>query len=167
MLRYLRIAVTALCLTVCVLLVALWVRSHQTYDIWSKVLTKNQSLAISSVMGKLSVNWSYDASAAWKWPDHAAWQWKTESAPDWQERINRHRLTLGITAAKSWQPPIYFRQTQNIRAYVLVRYWVLVLITAILAAALGIRRPYNFSLRTLLIATTLVAVGLWLVVALS
>jgi hypothetical protein len=32
MLKYLRIAVTALSLTVCVLLIALWVRSYQPMD---------------------------------------------------------------------------------------------------------------------------------------
>jgi len=36
MLNYLRIAVTALCLTACVLLVALWVRSYRRLDILEK-----------------------------------------------------------------------------------------------------------------------------------
>ena len=35
MLKYLRIAVTAICLTACVLLVALWVRSMRTRDLAS------------------------------------------------------------------------------------------------------------------------------------
>jgi hypothetical protein len=44
-------------------------------------------------------------------------------------------------------------------------YWLLVILTGTFAAAIGNRRPYrlNFSLRTLLIATTLIAVVLGLV----
>ena len=45
-------------------------------------------------------------------------------------------------------------------------YWFPVLFTAVLAAALGIRRPFQFSLRTLLIAMTIIAVWLGLIVSL-
>lgn len=46
-----------------------------------------------------------------------------------------------------------------------VSLWLLVLITGVLAAAPWIREKWHFSLRTLLIATTLVAVLLALIVA--
>jgi hypothetical protein len=44
-------------------------------------------------------------------------------------------------------------------------YWFLILLTAAIAAAPWLRWPKRFSLRTLLIATTLVAVVLGLIVA--
>ena len=167
MLKYLRIAVSALCLTACVLLVSLWVRSYQTIDIWTKVLWKNQALSIGSASGRLSVSWNYDPQAAWKWPDHVAWQRRTESPSDWQERVSFARLAFGGRAAESWRMPIYFRHIKDNRTYAFASYWVMVLITGILAAGLGIRRPYNFSLRTLLIATALVAAWMGTVVYLS
>ena len=49
MLKYLRIAVTALSLTGCVLLVALWVRSYSRFD-----LTANR--VFFSVMGRVYIN---------------------------------------------------------------------------------------------------------------
>ena len=53
--RYLRIAVTALCLTVCVLLVALWVRSYWRMDWASSWLTSNRFVKGSSYLGSIAL----------------------------------------------------------------------------------------------------------------
>jgi hypothetical protein len=44
-----------------------------------------------------------------------------------------------------------------------IPHWLPVLLAGLLAAVLGIRRPFQFSLRTLLIATTIFAVWLGLI----
>jgi hypothetical protein len=48
--------------------------------------------------------------------------------------------------------------------HVRIPHWAPALVLAVLSAALGICRPYRFSLRTLLILTTIVAAILGLVV---
>ncbi len=55
MLRCLRIAVTALCLTACVLLIALWVRTLFAQDIISGPIGSGRTLVIGSVNGTLGV----------------------------------------------------------------------------------------------------------------
>ncbi len=61
-------------------------------------------------------------------------------------------------------PTLKFKRTP-VNSILYMRFWIPVLATGLLAAVLGIRRPYRFSLRTLLIAMTLIAVLLGLVVA--
>jgi hypothetical protein len=53
MLMYLRIAVTALCLTACVLLVALWVRSYTWVEAVRTVSTNRGVLQLVSIPGRL------------------------------------------------------------------------------------------------------------------
>ena len=59
------------------------------------------------------------------------------------------------------------RSVYDISRSVLIPYWLPVLISGVFAATPWIKWSRGFSLRTLLIGTTLVAVGLGLVVALS
>ena len=55
MLRYMRIAVTALCLTVGVLLMALWVRSYQWHDgVWGR-FSEAQGFHLSSHEGRVQL----------------------------------------------------------------------------------------------------------------
>jgi hypothetical protein len=71
----------------------------------------------------------------------------------------RENLTkLGIVL-----PTFQFSRT-NVTSLLYMKFWIPVLATALLAAAFGIRRPYRFSLRALLIATTLIAVVLGAIV---
>src|SRR5687768_3812851 len=55
MLKYLRIAVTALCLTACVLLIALWVRSYWYEDLMRGPFVKSKQLRFHSEVGWLSL----------------------------------------------------------------------------------------------------------------
>jgi hypothetical protein len=139
MLKYLRIAVTTLSLTVCILLIALWVRSHQHCEYFTHIRSGNRLMIFGSNLG-------------------AAYFLK-KTFP------NRFSppLTLGwkysVTAVN---PPLssYKNDLPAGETLILVPYWLS--IAAVAAAGCGpwIRWSSRFSLRTLLIATTLVAVSL-------
>jgi hypothetical protein len=120
MLKYLRIAVTALCLTACVLIVALWVRSYEAkHEISTRIPLGY--LEVASHKGRLHVR-VFDSE-----PVTLAWPYRT--------LFKVHHLIPALFAAA-------------------------------LAAVPWIRWSNRFSLRTLIIATTLVAVGLGFVVLL-
>ena len=141
MLKYLRIAVTALSLTACVLLIALWVRSYWVQDVVWGWFPFPGYLQINSSCGdiKLIANaekqeamWQYNSRA----PEARGWHWffKLEQHP-------RFGWWLDIT----------------------IPHWSLLLALAGFTASLWVSWSRRFSLRTLLIATTLVAVALGVV----
>ena len=145
--RYLRIAVTALSLTACVLLVALWVRSYWWSD-WIDRFDKSElQTSVGSSSGTLiysEIDWSSDPGG------HVAshsWTYKVTEAfvPD-----ENHWIDWSIR-------PGVFR--------VAISHWLLILPVALIAAAPCLH--WRFSLRTLLIATTLVAVVLGMVIYLA
>src|SRR5688500_17634292 len=141
--RLLRIAVTAVSLTACVLLVALWVRSYWRCDIFEGDYPPSY-LIVGSVRGYLGIGWEGDPLA-----DATSLVWEFDSyPPDYDEELPS-LITLGFEYKRS-----------AIGASLLIPYWFPVIVTGLLAVALIIRRPKRFSLRTLLIATTLVAVAM-------
>jgi hypothetical protein len=137
MLKYLRIAVTALCLTVSALFVALWVRSYW----WVDAVYVAQTYSAGSMQGDMYLMPGiYNVTTA---------------------RVVEHDIgpihTLSIWNADG---KTVFRIDGQA-----VPIWILVLSIAALAALPWLRT--RFSLRTLLIVTTLVAVGLGMVVYLA
>jgi hypothetical protein len=135
MLKYLRIAVTALCLTACVLLVALWVRSYYRLD----TMMAWPGHTVSTIRGRMFIDARFihvDSSGE----QSVFWYFAGTSIP-----IDGGAAALKAQAAGT---PI----------------WLLILAAATLAAASWTRLSKRFSLHTLLIATTLVAVGLGLIV---
>ena len=136
MLKYLRIAVTALCLAACVLLVALWVRSYWRFDVVQGELTKGRFGRAASYSGGVflgSTDFNGLSAEFRKWDgvsipaEDGEHLWKTSMLP--REGIS-----------------------------VVVPHGVLLLLFVTAAALPWIQ--CRFSLRTLLIATTLVAAGL-------
>jgi hypothetical protein len=155
MLKYLRIAVTALCLTACVLLVALWVRSYWWADaVWYRP-AKTIAFRVMSDEGGLTFL----------------------KAKDLTLRIMGDPPPMGFSHRDYWYEG-YSRTTEGAftkifrgfhdrsRATRQIPHWLVV----VLAAAAGVlpysaRRGWRFSLRTLLVATTLVALVLTAIVA--
>jgi hypothetical protein len=68
MLKYLRIAVTAICLPAFVLLVALWVRSYYACDRMSGQVAGHTSLILVSYAGRLSAVATENNYLQWNWP---------------------------------------------------------------------------------------------------
>ena len=141
-----RIAFSATCLIACVLLIALWVRSYSYMDTiicyrdgnWYEI----QSLPVGRLQAKFMS------------PTGLSDGWFFRSGEHTEER---YRLPI-----LGW--------TGRHRSVILVycAHWVAALVTSALAAAPWVRTlRWQFSLRTLLIATTMIAMILGLIVALS
>jgi hypothetical protein len=177
--RLLRISASALCLIAGLLLVALWARSYETADRLHGRFWGRHAFLLASKEGRV-------AAVALRW--HGApnwWRWGTISYPVDDELsfplgpVRQYENALGF----GWlHRPIYMvmRSTQTLPDGTsvmvfgaatatlqgtgpIIPYWFLVLLTCACAAAPWIRK--RFSLRTLLITVTLVAVGLGLIVA--
>jgi hypothetical protein len=140
MLKYLRIAVTALSLTACVLLVALWVRSMLTRD-----LASLGDVTASSRNGRLVFYTLPNGNGPWRLEDFPAYAAVADAVP-------------GVPVAFGSVPA---------GPYMTTPYWFLVFVSGATGILLQWRYPYRFRLRTLLIATTLVAAGLGILVMLS
>jgi hypothetical protein len=141
-LRYLRIAFSATCLIVCVLLVALWVRSYWWLDFVRIPLTVSRGVCGSSFNGQLSIGMLNESSNPRAWSDYCL------PFEKFDPKAVRH-----LSGRFSLENPLIW-----------FPHWFLVALTipgTLLARPWTIRR---FSLRTLLIAMTLVAVVLGLIV---
>ena len=153
--RKLRIAFSATCLITCVLLIVLCVRSYWRWD-------------------KLSYSTVVDADSVEDYPrqlDFESWQgvWSVYSEPlaswDAEPAMFLNRWQFSTKAPPVWLPQTHwsFKYGQvDERHELKVPLWFLALFCSVLAAAPWMRWSKNFSLRTLLIFTTLVAVVLGL-----
>jgi hypothetical protein len=142
MLKYLRIAVTACSLTACVLLVALWVRSYG----WTYII-KGGIYSLWLQEGHISLHAS-------PYGLRQPWQQFSYETPESIREFYEHRSDWAyIVESNGWN--------------ITIPHWFLGLLAAALATVPWIRWSKRFSLRTLLIATTLVAVALALVVVLT
>jgi hypothetical protein len=160
MLKYLRIAVTVLSLTACVLLIALWVRSYWWIDnLYVKVPDPQWNLVISSGLG----------GTIWYTNQYPSW------SPAWTHRYWRTQSNT-VAAETEGLDVLWFYNLYNFKFFSLPGepYWSrqLVLphwlfIAAFTAIAVAPWIHWRFSLRSLLIAMSLAAVGLGLFVAMS
>src|SRR5687768_11764356 len=139
--RYLRIAVTMLSLTACVLLIALWVRSNWYLDEFWIPLPYSRALGFISVANCGSIGLQR------REPDPSVYIIGYSSTDDWQSEAGIFRGFSAVSESDVF--------------YLNAPYWFLVMLFAIVPWL-----PWRFSLRTLLIATTLVAVGLGVLISL-
>jgi hypothetical protein len=150
MLKYLRIAVTALSLTASALLIALWVRSYWRLDGISMPITTTRKIEIWSGGARVELR-----TAEYGGPSGPSNPWNVVS-------LSRKEVLDYVKAAGMKRETRYFGQTQF---GFLLPTWLFIVFSITVATAPWL--PWRFSLRTLLIATTLVAMGLGIVVALS
>jgi hypothetical protein len=160
MLRHLRIAVTALSLTACLQLIALWVRSYGRRE--HIAVRASNTVALSAVSLQGQIIFVGDIQPVDRRPGLIAWTAETEQVTGWNLRwlgepierakwgVGIQRLSLGIVGVSVQLP-----------------HWLLLLVLSTIAAAPWIHWSKRFSLRTLLIAMTLVAVVLGIVALLS
>jgi hypothetical protein len=153
--RYIRIAVTALSLTACVLLIALWVRSYWIADgfasanSWAVVSLRGELLV--SVLDNSGVGGGFEVGygAAKINEEFDSWNLYAVATPTWN-----------VFFARGGALPGWFH-------LVAVKFLTLLIIPLVIALSTcpWIHWSRRFSLRTLLIATTLVAVLLGVIVA--
>jgi len=138
--RKLRIAFSVTCGIACVLLIALWVRSHRKVDHVSVGIVR-QVLSFDS-NGRLLII-SLRPARLSSWPDTTS-------------------LFL-----KHTYPTLRIRQGPNGGLAIQTRHWIAVLATGLITVLPWIHWPKRFSLRTLLIAATVIAAILGTIAVLS
>jgi hypothetical protein len=139
MLKYVRIAVTALSLMACVLLIALWVRSYWWVCHCRGPFLANRGIEFNATLGRMWIGFPKQVSTSWEWDCYE-------------------------TPIIAWKSPVMFVDSSEGTT---IPYWLPTLIASGTAVAPWFAWSKRFSLRTLLIATTLVALGMGIVVALS
>ena len=143
--RKLRIAFSAACLIACVLLVVLWVRSYQSADVFSG--------GVFDVQGK--VESAYGVLCFKLLREDGYWRHTSfEVVSEYFEEILRNKRFL-------------LRWNSEYGGVMFLPHWFIALIFATFAAAPWIRWSKRFTLRTLLLAITLVAILLGTVISLS
>ena len=149
--KYLRIAFSATCLVVCVLLIVLWVRSYWWLNLITGPLTPSKTLVLTSSNGFFAVGTLSSTTYIWKFD-----RWS-------QEDLLLQMKAAGMPAnTKSWVWQLtHFRL---VNGGLESSYLYPLSVMGIVAGVLGWPFAWRFSLRTLLIAMTAVAVVLGLVV---
>jgi hypothetical protein len=148
--RKLRIAWSVAWGVVAVLLCVLWVRSYWVMDYAHCPLRGENMLIVQSIRGRLTVGaHTFNPAKSGIFP----LGWGFESSP-------MQHLVL----PRNDDHPQFSSGWDQYGVYVQFPYWLGVFVSAGFAAVSWLRWSHQFSLRTLLIATTLIALGLgWIV----
>ena len=152
MLKYLRIAVTMPCLAACVLLVALWVRSYSWRDGMHGPLPSDHTFNLSTAFGRFRFA-TFDGAYKNAFTGVNLTGWGVSSSridrPPSLTLVNTPLSNFGLGFAGSWD---------RYGVVAIIPIWFPVMLASIVAVAPWIKSRPHFSLRTLLIAMTLVAV---------
>jgi hypothetical protein len=156
--RKLRIAWSVFWGVACVLLVALWVRSYSWADFSRCPLGTQKTLGLGSSGGRLFLR---------TYPNNNARTFTTDSErtvislpTGWGRKTSAQRPAANVKL-----PLFSYSSSQPYDADLMFPHWLLVIVCIGIAASPWML--WRFSLRTLLIATTLVAVGLGAIVYFS
>jgi hypothetical protein len=157
-LRYLRIAFSATCLIACLLLIVLWVRSYSLEDVISSGGPRfPRCLQVVSGNGRIETV-VYEES-----PTKSYWEWTSMPFAGLTSYDERYGVPTPVIT-----PPFSFCFDATLDEFsASVPHWFCALMVACLSFTPWIHWSKRFSLRTLLIATSLVAVVLGLIVWMS
>jgi hypothetical protein len=150
--RKLRITWSMVCGLACVLLIVSWVRSYWRWDsLYGPI--PGVCYTANSVQGQLSIGLGgIFNTKAWGWGSVEAME---SDKRNWLREFLGYEPRLGFCISKPAKP-------SPSRIVIFMSHWFAVLSAACLAVVVWL--PRRFSLRTLLIATTLVAAALGLIV---
>lgn len=181
--RLLRYCATAFFVVVCALLIALWVRSYQTADrlhgrIWFPesflLAAKEGSVTLVVLRWHGAANWwqweiqSYSVDDEMSFPVGPVDQYESALRFGWITNPIYMVMPSTQTLADGSQVSMWGAATATLRGGgPIVPFWFLVVLCGVLAAVPWFKPAWRFSLRTLLIVITLVALVLGLVVALA
>jgi hypothetical protein len=159
--RKLRIAWSVGCAIACVLLIVLWIHSYRYQDYYAGWVSKSRSVSSLSENGWFEVGstrfdiYKMDESEVGQLPAWEATSNLVEVDPIFGPPVGRpHKWR--------WAS---FNSRNKSYLQVWIPCWFPVVITAVVGGLPWLSKARRFSLRTLLIATTLVAVVLGLIVA--
>jgi hypothetical protein len=138
----------------CLLLIALWVRSYSQWDQFYNPISNKTLIIVESASGRIILDWTIASPGArWRWhlTRNLQGEYWRGALKDLQTD-NRHQGIGGFGYYGNPWHTIYR-----------LPYWFLVALFAALAALPWLKRVKRFSLRTLLVVTTIVAILLGLV----
>jgi hypothetical protein len=167
MLKHLRIAFTALSLTVCVLLIVLWLRSYSFVDICGLTFAGQARTNFVSKNGRIWLIILDYKTYVWAVGKTREWDIRSEPVSKQYQIWTTDDDLINDTGAPKL-PGLYLKRFPNgyYRAIVPHRYFVL--LAALLSAAPWVHwSRCRFGLRTLLIATTFVAIALGVIAAMK
>ncbi|MEX0610852.1 MAG: hypothetical protein WD738_05155 [Pirellulales bacterium] len=163
--RKLLIAFSAVCGLICLLLIGLWVRSYWRFDQFIRRVSTTNYVAFTSFQGQFAFGMSNDPllRAVFK----QTWARRGFRTSEWDEALRGPVAFFPSTPSPNdtriitW--PWYDKHPFVVApgttyTEVILPYWLLFLLVITLGAVLWFKWPKRFSLRTLLIAMTLVAV---------
>ena len=140
-LHYLRITWTAFCGIACVLLIVLWVRSYWWTDIIVAQQSSQRYVGIGSSNARIMFGTTVDVGVT-------PWTWFVKPNQEPVKYLPWFEMSSSSISSKNYVPD-----------------WLLVIVSASIGAVPWIRQlPRQLSLRTLMIATTLIALLLGLIV---
>jgi hypothetical protein len=152
--RKLRIAWSVVCGVAAVLLIVLWIRSYSHSDLLRKASTSEGAL-LNSWKGRLTF---------WSWKNDTSSWLNPQVRPEPVAENLDNLIRSGAPIAGFWRFLGFGRVYPLGSTIVFAPYWFPVLFLAAIASVVWYPWQRRFSLRTLLIATTLVAVMLGLIV---
>jgi hypothetical protein len=177
--RKLRIAWSAMCGIACVLLIALWVRSYWWQDLYFSGVSPSRhfggselTTSVGTYEGMLYVWHGHSENLGINGGGELNWQVGSNTGVLW--RLGAYDLKLVNNTKSNWATShsdtshlsrqFQWNTSSNGDTLVCVAQWFPILCAALAAILPWFRWSKRFSLRTLLIATTLVAVVLGLIV---
>ncbi len=157
--RKLRITWTVFCGIACVLLIALWVRSQRSVDLFFAPIGGKWCLMMGSIPGACGVSIVNNSGS----PVDPVWRSESTTSDKWWNEMGKNGRPF---SSRVWGGFLYAHKSSN--TGIIIPYWFLIPVALCLSAIPWIPQlRFRFSLLTLLIATTLVAVVLGLVVWLA
>lgn len=162
--RFLRIAFTAICGFACVLLVCLWVRSYWRFEQLIHRTSASDYFAVTTHRGQLAVGYSNESMLAKVFPR----DWIGHGFPETDRSLTKGSpFAVFPTSTKifgkpdpivqlpRFHSPFVMPRSGSSSAELVVPYWLLVFFASAIAVSPWLR--WRFSLRSLLIVTTLIA----------
>jgi hypothetical protein len=151
MLRRLLNIASIVCLVLCVALMGMWVRSYRWMDDYN--FTPGRSTwGVGSASGRIAIG----VIPAKNNPAQKLFEFTHSPFADWRSDVNRIDRQFSTVAENG------FARDNNVFAFAMP-YWFAVLIVGALSFAPWPRVKYRFSLRSLFIATTFLAVVLGMI----
>jgi hypothetical protein len=162
-LRYLRIAWTVFCGLACVLLVVVWVRSYWRIDSATMWISGHGQVGALSLKQRLTISYVNESLFSDRWRDRLESQsWRVYSNTIEDEFSGSE---IGAHSGLPKNQSFVFQNFGGNGYRVVIPHWFLILLGTSFATIPWLR--WRFSLRTLLIATTLIAVMLGTIVWLN
>jgi hypothetical protein len=152
--RKLRIAFSAVCGIICLLLIALWVRSHWKLDLLTLPISSARAIQVAAVQGDITFRAppvSYFRSKGYLGPVSSLRDYEVSPAPPKTSSNRKRTSKIGIR----WSS-----LPRGSGGHIVVPFWMIVVLSAAMSLPLLKSLRWRFSLRTLLIAMTLVAIVL-------